>query len=145
MPSFYHGSCHCGNIEIAFETNLTPEGLSVRACSCSFCRSHGARSTSDPKGSVKISIHDSNQLIRYRFGLKTADFLICKRCGVYLAAVMTEGDKSYATVNISTFDFLERFRKKPATVSYDGENEAERIARRKANWTPVIAFSEDAS
>ncbi len=145
MSYSYHGQCHCGNLELAFETNLKPEQLSVRACSCSFCWSHGTRATSDPKGSVKITVHDSNQLIRYRFGLKTADFLICKRCGVYLAAVMTEGGKAYATVNINTLDFLERFRKKPVTVSYDGENEVERIARRKANWTPVVAFSEDAS
>jgi len=142
MSYSYHGQCHCGNLELAFETNLKPEQLSVRACSCSFCRSHGARSTSDPKGSVKITVHDSSQLIRYRFGLKTADFLICKRCGVYLAAVMTEGGTSYATVNISTFDFLARFKKKPVIVSYDGESEAERRARRRKNWTPVVAFSE---
>ena len=140
----FRGSCHCGNVEIVFESALKAEELPVRACACSFCRRHGALSTSDPKGSVKIAIHDSSRLIRYRFGLKTADFLICKRCGVYLAAVMAAGGKSYAVVNINTLDFRERFRKEPATVSYDGESEAERIARRKANWTPVIAFSEQA-
>ncbi len=145
MSTSFHGQCHCGNLELVFETSLTSENLPVRACSCSFCRSHGARATSDPRGSVEITVHDPNLLIRYRFGLKTADFLICKRCGVYLAAVMTEGGKSYATININTFDFLERFGKEPVTVTYDGESEAERIARRKKNWTPVVAFSEDAS
>lgn len=96
------------------------------------------RSTSDPKGKVKITVHDSNLLIRYRFGLKTADFLICKRCGIYLAAVMTLGDKSYATVNVNAFVGSESFKQQPLTVSYDGESEAERRARREKNWTPVL-------
>ena len=141
MSSSFHGQCHCGNLELTFETNLTLEQLPVRACACSFCRKHGALSTSDPNGKVKITVHDPNLLIRYRFGLKTADFLICKRCGIYLAAVMTVGDRVYATVNINTFDFLESFKQKPLTVSYDGESEAERRARREKNWTPVSAFS----
>ena len=133
-----HGQCHCGNLELTFETNLTPEQLPVRACACSFCRKHGALSTSDPNGKVKITVHDANLLIRYRFGLKTADFLICKRCGIYLAAVMILGDKSYATVNVNTFDASESFKQQPLTISYDGENEAERRARRVKNWTPVV-------
>lgn len=141
----FHGQCHCGNLELTFETNLTPEQLPVRACACSFCRKHGALSTSDPNGKVKITVHDSNQLIRYRFGLKTADFLICKWCGVYLAAVMPKDGEAYATVNINTLDFRERFGKEPVTVSYDGESETQRRARRKKNWTPVVEFEEGSS
>lgn len=140
MSTSFHGQCHCGNLELTFETNLEAEQLPLRECACSFCRKHGALSTSDPNGKVKITVHDANLLIRYRFGLKTADFLICKRCGVYLAAVMREGDNAYATVNISTFDSPRRFTQEAVTVSYDGESEAERRARRERNWTPVVSF-----
>src|SRR6266571_1111197 len=37
------GRCHCGNLELALETSLRPEELSLRAGTCSFCRRHGAR------------------------------------------------------------------------------------------------------
>ena len=107
---------------------------------CSFCRSHGARTTSDPHGRLQIVAHDPDQLIRYRFGLKTADFLICGRCGIYVAAVLTTGDFSYATVNVNSLDSNEIFTKEVRRVSYDGEGEAERIKRRKKNWTPAIVI-----
>ncbi|MGH7773228.1 MAG: GFA family protein [Candidatus Binatia bacterium] len=139
-PTSFHGQCHCGNVEVTFETKLRVEELRIRACSCSFCRSHGARTTSDPSGKVKITVHDSSQLIRYRFGLKTADFLVCGRCGVYLGAVMKAGEETYATVNTRTFDHAEKITQEPLIVTYEGETEAERKARREANWTPVAAF-----
>ena len=44
------GHCHCGNLELALETSVRPEELSLRADTCSFCRKHGARTTSDPSG-----------------------------------------------------------------------------------------------
>jgi DNA-3-methyladenine glycosylase I len=37
------GRCHCGNIELAFESSVPAEQLPLRACVCSFCRAHGAR------------------------------------------------------------------------------------------------------
>ncbi len=138
-PTSFHGQCHCGNVELTLETKLRADQLRIRACSCSFCRRHAARTTSDPNGRVKITVQDSRQLIRYRFGLKTADFLVCGRCGVYLGAVMKAGEKAYATVNIRTFDDFENFTQGPVAVSYEGETEAERRARRKTNWTPVAA------
>ena len=137
-----HGRCHCGNLELTFETELKPAQLPVRACSCSFCRRHGARTTSDPRGKVKITVHDSGLLNRYRFGIKTADFLICKRCGIYVGAVITAGDKAYATININTFDNSESITQEPISVTYEGETEEQRRARRRANWTPVSAIVE---
>jgi hypothetical protein len=35
-----------------------------------------------------------SKLLRYRFGLKTADFLVCENCGIYMAAVISTGDSS---------------------------------------------------
>ncbi len=51
------GRCHCGNLELALETSVRPEELSLRADTCSFCRKHGARTTSDPGGRVMITVH----------------------------------------------------------------------------------------
>ena len=139
-PASFSGSCHCGNLEFAFETTSAADQLPVRACDCSFCRAHGVRSTSDPTGRVQITVHDPDQLIRYRFGLKTADFLICGRCGIYVGAVIAIDHTSYAVLNINTFDSAESFTQGARAVSYDGETAAERGRRRQANWTPAVVM-----
>jgi hypothetical protein len=131
------GRCHCGNLDLTFQSSLPADQLSTRACSCSFCRAHGARSTSDPNGHVRITVHDPDQLIRYRFGLKTADFLVCGRCGIYVTAVLTAADSPFAIVNVNILDCAEEFSQARG-VSYEGESEAERIRRRRENWTPAV-------
>src|SRR5439155_217050 len=64
--------------------------LALRADTCSFCRRHGARTTSDPSGHVAITVHHPDQLLRYRFGLRTADFLVCTRCGIYVKGTVAQ-------------------------------------------------------
>lgn len=46
----YEGQCHCGNLQLRFESAIAPENLPLRACQCSFCRAHGALTVSDPAG-----------------------------------------------------------------------------------------------
>ena len=136
------GRCHCGNVELALETSVRPEELALRADTCSFCRRHGARTTSDPSGRVVITVHHPDELLRYRFGLETADFLVCGRCGIYVAAVMNEGAGCYATVNVNTLDAVDRFTQPATPVAYEGESAAARSARRRARWTPAVIVEE---
>ena len=142
---FIEGGCHCGNLGYVFEATAPLETLGLRADQCSFCRAHSARNSSDPKGVMRIRVRDPGALVRYRFGLRIADFLICARCGVYIGALMEDGGKSWFTVNVNSF------RKPPpddasiAPVDYDGEDIPARIARRKAKWTPVAEFVESSS
>ena len=129
------GGCHCGALRYALATALPPGQLPLRACQCAFCRKHGALSTSDPAGSVRFEL--KAEPIRYRFGLKTADFLVCARCGVYVGATFEDGGKAWAVLNANTLDDAAALTQPPAAMSYDGEDEASRMARRKARWTPV--------
>jgi len=138
--SRFAGRCHCGNLEVTFETRQHPEDITVRACGCSFCRHHGARTGSDPKGRIAFVVHDPAALNRYRFGLGTADFLLCRTCGVYVGAIMEDGGSAYAIVNVNTFDWPHPFEREGIPMDYGGESEAERRARRAAGWTPVVAF-----
>jgi hypothetical protein len=131
------GGCHCGNLEVAFETARAPAALTLRACGCSFGRRHGGRTVSDPAGRVEILVHDPAELSRYRFGLGTAEFLVCRRCGVYVGAVMTVAGAAWAIVNDNALATPERFTETAVLVSYDRESEAERRARRPARWTPA--------
>ena len=133
----YRGGCHCGNVRVLFETRRPAGELPVRACQCSFCRAHGARTASDPKARLSISIADASRLSRYRFALRTADYLVCARCGVYLAAVLEADGKLFATLNVNVLDERDAFTAAAEPVAYDGETAESRIARRRRQWTPT--------
>jgi hypothetical protein len=137
----HEGGCHCGNLEFVFDASAPLETLGLRADQCSFCRAHGARNTSDPNGAMSITVRDAGALIRYRFGLRTADFLICAHCGVYIGALMEEGGKAWFTVNVNAFRPSPRDDFPVAPADYDGEDVPARIARRRQRWTPVIGFA----
>ena len=134
----YAGSCHCGNIVLAYRTSVPPSEWPIRACQCSFCRAHGAETTSDPSGSVTFRVADADRLQQYRFGSRSADFLVCGICGVYVAAVMKTSRGQFATVNVNTLAAAEP-RAAAAAVSYDEESSEEKRSRREQRWTPLAA------
>jgi hypothetical protein len=128
------GACHCGNLSFILETRQARETIAPRACDCGFCMRHGARCWSDPEGRVTIVVREDALLQRYRFGERTADFLVCERCGVYLGAMIEANGAARATVNLRLTTLCDL----PATsVSYGGESREGRIARRLARWTPA--------
>lgn len=132
----HDGRCHCGALRLSYESAIPPAETELRACQCSFCRRHGSRALSDPAGSVVIEA-EAAALNRYRFGLGTADYLLCARCGVYLAAVMTEGEKAWSVVIVNALDDAARFSRPAVPMVYDAEDEDARRARRRARWTPT--------
>ena len=134
----YEGSCHCGAIQVRLTLSWSPHAAPVRACDCSFCRAHGARTVTDPDGLVEIRFHDSGKVHRYRFGLKTADYLVCKDCGVYVAAVADTDTGLKATVNVNALEDCASFDGQSPSVNYDGETAEARLGRRSAVWTPTV-------
>lgn len=133
------GRCHCGNVSYDFETPLGLAGLPLRACQCTFCRGHAALSTADPAGSLRIAVQDPSELQRYRFGLGVTEFLICRRCGVYLLAMSEIDGSLYAVLNANSLERRTEITTQPQPMDYDGEDAAGRLARRKTRWTPVTA------
>ena len=81
------GGCNCGNIHVNLRLTKPPEDSPIRACTCSSCWSHNPRMLSDPEGSFEWRADDLSLVERYRFGTGTCDFLICRRCGIFIAAV----------------------------------------------------------
>jgi hypothetical protein len=138
------GGCHCGNLLLEFETARSMDQLERRADTCWFCGKHGARTISDPERHRAHRDPRPRNLIRYRFGLKTADFLVCSNCGVYVAAVLSSGGMAYATLNVNTFDSAHGLTQAARPVTYDGQTEQTRIERRRASWTPVSQIVESA-
>jgi hypothetical protein len=132
----HRGSCHCGALKVTYTSDVPPGDTEVRACQCSFCRRHGSRAVSDPGGQAAIEA-GQGALKRYRFGLGTADYFLCANCGVYIAAVMTEGRRSWSVVIVNALDDADAFSRPALPMIYDAEDEAARRARRRAKWTPT--------
>ena len=134
----HRGGCHCGNLRLKLRLSQAPEEVRLRACGCSFCRAHATRTTSDPAGSVEIWAADWSLVESYRFGSATAEFLICRRCGVYIGAACDTAEGARAVINTHALDDRARFTGSPAPVDHDGEALADRLARRARNWTPAV-------
>jgi hypothetical protein len=133
----YAGRCHCGNIEVRFEPSRPAGALQLRECSCTFCRRHGATSVTDPAGKLQITLRDPAEVSRYQFALRLAEFLVCRNCGVYVAAVSTIDGAQYATLNANVLDARAELTQAPQRVVLDGETAEQRIARRRRAWTPA--------
>jgi hypothetical protein len=127
----HQGQCHCGAIRVEFDTT---KPLAPRACQCSFCRKHGARNVTDPEGSAVLML--GAETIRYRFGSKTTDFLICGCCGVYVGATAELDGQLYVTLNLNAFDDP-RLDLEATPISYDGEGADAKADRRREKWTPA--------
>ena len=140
MQTDYSGSCHCGAIGYTYRTGIKPEQWSIRACQCSFCRAHDALSTSDPAGQIAFVASKPELLKEYRFGLKTADFLLCGNCGVYIGAVLASAGSVFGIVNVHVLKVTPANLAATAAISYDAEDVAGRVARREERWTPVTAL-----
>ena len=135
MAELFSGGCHCGAIRVRFEISMAASQLQLRQCACSFCRKHGATTATDPQGRLEIEIVRLDDAVRYRFGSRSLDFLVCGRCGVYVAAVMATEAGAVATLNVNTLDERAAFTQAPVVVDYGGETEQQRKLRRAERWT----------
>ena len=128
----YRGSCHCGAIRAEYETDAA---VRLRQDGCGFCSSRGVKSASDPNGTLRLV--SQLPVVRYRFGHKTADFLLCPACGTYVATQMEGPHGHVGVVNVVGLAIPE-LKDEPATLaSLNGESVDERIRRRLSRWTPM--------
>jgi hypothetical protein len=135
-PLQYEGSCHCGAIQATLYATRPAAELEVRACQCSFCSRHGAKTVSDPAGRCRFEI-DGAALSWYRFETRTGMSLICNRCGTYAGVIIEDGDKVWSVLNARALAIPELRDRTAVARVYEGETPEERIARRKAMWTPT--------
>ena len=129
--------CHCGNIRYTLHTDKPRDSITLRICHCDFCLRHRPRYWSDPEGRLEVAVENKEAVNRYRFGHGTADFVVCKTCGAFAFAVTESGGNHYAVTNLNLA--LERDAELPEIfLEALQEDETERSARRRKNWTPII-------
>jgi hypothetical protein len=137
----YLARCHCGALTARYQTAIEPAVWAMRACQCSFCRGHGALTTSDPAGLLTFQSTNPTRIQRYRFGERTADFLICGECGVYVGVEMATDEGRFGVLNV--LSLRPRIASLPAAepMDYVAETAEVRRLRREERWTPLSAES----
>ncbi|HXD39525.1 MAG TPA: hypothetical protein VN649_03125 [Ramlibacter sp.] len=136
------GSCHCRNISFTLEWEPDPTEIPARACTCSFCTKHGGVWTSNPSASLQVQVRQASSVSKYAFGTHTAVFHICSRCGVVPVVTSEIEGRLYAVVSVNAFENVEPSLLKPAPVSFEGETEESRLARRKRGWIANVQYVE---
>ena len=89
---------------------------------------------------MEIWCEDWQRVSAYRFSRRMLEFLICRDCGVYVAAVWSSSNGPLATLNVHCLDDRSRFIKSPEIMNYEGENIEARNARRASRFTPVSIY-----
>ena len=134
------GRCHCGNIAYTLDWPAEVASVPARACSCAFCRKHGNVWTAHPAAALAVSVRDAARVSRYAFETKTADFHVCARCGVPPVVTSEIEGRTYAVVNVNTFENVDAALLKHSSGSLDGESVDDRLARRQRNWIGQVDF-----
>jgi hypothetical protein len=136
-PTAHEGRCHCGAIGYTLRTMKPPAQWTIRACQCSFCRSHGARTTADPAAAVTLHLTEPSRLIRYRFASQSLEFLLCGACGCYIGAMHTSARGRFATLNVNVMQPPPQVQPALPFVP-DDTPLADKQAGREKRWTPVM-------
>ena len=134
------GGCHCGNIRFSLTWEPDPVEIPARACTCSFCAKHGGVWTSNPRGKLVVAIEEQERVSNYAFGTRTAEFHICSRCGIVPVVTCRIDGRLYAVVSVNAFEGIAESLLRRAPASFDREDTATRLARRKRNWISDVTF-----
>lgn len=136
------GSCHCGNISFELTWNPDPSEIPARACGCTFCLKHGGVWTSKPDAALRVNVGEPSNVSKYAFGTRTATFHVCSRCGIVPVVTSEIDGRLYAVVSVNAFNDVDPSLVRPAPISFDGEAEATRLARRKRHWVGNVQYIE---
>ncbi|HOX71661.1 MAG: hypothetical protein WAS23_09960 [Dokdonella sp.] len=136
------GSCHCGNISFLLTLEPGTVEIPARACSCSFCVKHGGVWTGSPTAKLQVRTRGPDQVNPYRFGTRTAEFHVCRQCGVVPVVTSTIGGRVHAVVSVNAMDDAAASLLRRSEASFDGEGEGERLERRARHWIADVHFVE---
>src|SRR5499427_6861889 len=109
----HKGGCHCGNMRVRLQLSRRPHEVALRSCACSFCRMHATRTVADHAGLFEVWADDWSLVEPYRFGSRTEDYLVCRRCGAYVGAVSETAAGWRAVVNVNCLAERAQFIQQP--------------------------------
>lgn len=134
------GQCHCGNLGCSLLLPETVTSLTVYGCNCSFCRLHACTWLGEPALRLQLRAEVAEQSGWYATGPLAPNYLLCRHCGVALAAVSYFGDAWYGIANAQTLllpplpqDYLP-FRQTSLT-------DQQRLAMRQQRWVRGVELN----
>jgi hypothetical protein len=130
------GTCHCGAVKAEMHLTMPVADAVMRRCGCTFCRRIGALAFSDPAGHAVVDAK-AEQLSVYHFGPEAADFLLCRTCGVFVAAISDDGNQLRCVVNVMGIAPDIAVGAQVTALQAADEDKSGRKARHAAKWTPV--------
>lgn len=140
--TIFEGGCHCGEIRVTLSSAGGAAQLAPRHCSCTFCQKHQGLYVSAPDGELKIAIAGRDSVNRYAFGHKTAEFLVCKTCGVVPTVISEIDGTLYGIVNANALEPpLPVDESRIPTADYGAEDKADRLDRRKQRWIGAVTVT----
>ena len=84
-----------------------------------------------------MRLYGRGQAIAYRFEHRTADFLICGRCGLLAAAVSVELPRR-AVLNLRLAESVWWGDAAVDCISHEAETGSARVQRHQQRWTPLV-------
>lgn len=78
---------------------------------------------------------------RYRFGHQTAEFMICRCCGIMPLILSTIEGTTYGIVNLCALGDQELAGRTHQRKDFEGEAVDDRLARRAKYWIPNVKVS----
>lgn len=135
------GGCHCGNIRFDLDWQPDPAEIPARACDCTFCTAHAAVWTSNPSAALRVAIAEPALHGTYLFGTSTAEFHVCRRCGVVPVVTSVIDGRLFAVVNVNTFQNVDASMLRRSAVSFGAEETSSRLARRARGWIGDVVFA----
>jgi hypothetical protein len=92
-------------------------------------------------GPTSIRCSRPDLLQRYRFATGTAEFLLCRECGVYLGAQVSSDGARFGILNTLALNPIPSDLRSPEAMNYGGETAESRRVRRATRWTPLMRES----
>lgn len=124
------GGCNCGNIEIFWQVNKTPQA--PRACQCNYCVLKSASYLSEAGSSFSATIRNSELHHIARHGTNTADFHECSACNMLVFVSSDIGGDIYGVINSHCLHNVKLDR--AVVMVFSHESEQDRLTRRRQNW-----------
>jgi hypothetical protein len=87
-----------------------------------------------------VRVQDPARRSTYAFGTRTADFHVCATCGAVPVVTSRIDGRLYAVVSVNAFDGVDPALIRRAPISFDGEGEGPRLARRARHWIGDVQF-----
>ena len=94
-----------------------------------------------PVSTLIVNIGDPALVSKYAFGTRSATFHVCGRCGIVPLVTSEIDDRLYAVVNVNVLEDVDPERLRRAPMSFEGDDMASRLARRKRNWIADVRFA----